>query len=70
MVLNKRPWAEVSGHGFDVLLRELGPADTIRFIKQFYMGSGDYTAERQNWLGDMTVDQIAAEIEAMHKQQQ
>jgi hypothetical protein len=32
--------------GLDALRRELGTAGMLRFLQQFSMGSGDYTAER------------------------
>ena len=37
--------------------------DVARFIQQFTTGYGDYTAERDQIIGDQTVDEIVAEIE-------
>lgn len=45
--------------GFEVLLRELGPADTSRFMQQFEMGHGDYSKDRHQWLDQFTVEDIA-----------
>jgi len=33
--------------GFEVLVKNLGPADAIRFIQSYTHGSGDYTKERK-----------------------
>lgn len=54
---------QVRREGFDALLERLGPADTLRFLQQFDRGSGDYTVERQQWLGELTIDEIARSIE-------
>jgi hypothetical protein len=35
---------EIQEAGTEVLSSELGPVGMIRFIQQFYKGSGDYTA--------------------------
>ncbi len=34
-----------------ILIRELGPVDYARFIQQYEEGTGDYTADRLQWLG-------------------
>ena len=50
--------------GLDALRRELGPTGMVRFLQQFEMGCGDYTAERWQWLtADADVDSLAIEIE-------
>ena len=36
--------------GLDALRRELGVAGMVRFLQQFEMGGGNYTAERWQWL--------------------
>jgi len=48
--------AQIQSKGLDLLARELGPVGLIRFLQQFDPGSGDYTAERHEWLGDSTVE--------------
>ena len=55
--------AEITMTAIDVLCRELGPADTARFLDQFTSGDGDYTAQRDQLLGNPTVDELVAEIE-------
>jgi hypothetical protein len=56
------PLAEVTRRAIEVLARELGPADAVRFINQFSVGSGDYTAERAGLFGHLTLGEIVAEI--------
>ena len=48
--------------GLEALRRELGAAGMARFLQQFEMGSGDYTAERWQWLS------TAADVEALAKE--
>jgi hypothetical protein len=40
----------------------MGVVNTARFLNQFTMGYGNYTDERDQLWGEMTVDQIVAEI--------
>ena len=50
--------------GLEALRRELGAAGMVRFLQQFEMGSGDYTAERWQWLSAAAgVDSLAMEIQ-------
>jgi hypothetical protein len=52
--------------GMDALKEKLGVAGTVRFIRQFSKGSGDYTRDRMQWLGELTDEDIikgAKEIE-------
>jgi hypothetical protein len=62
MSLQAKPLAEVTRHAIAVLMREIGAADTLRFINQFTTGSGNYTVDRDAFLDDLTLDQILAEI--------
>lgn len=41
----------------------LGFDGMIRFLRQFEQGQGDYTAERQQRLENVSLDDIFAEIE-------
>ena len=49
--------------GFDALTKELGPSGMAIFIRLLESGSGDYTEEREELLGVITIDEIAANIE-------
>ena len=62
MTVRTKPLAEVTQRAIEILYRELGTADTIRFINQFTTGYGDYTLERDNLFAGETLDQIIADI--------
>ena len=64
MTVRTRPLAEVTRRAIEVLTRELGSADTLRFVNQFTMGLGDYTAEREQLFGEETLEQIIGAIKA------
>lgn len=55
---------EVNQEGIQVLMNNLGPADAVRFLRQYDRGYGDYTAERRKLLGRYTRNQILREIRA------
>ena len=48
--------------GLEVLTKELGATATVRFLRQFENGFGDYTEEREALLRDLTIDDITASI--------
>ena len=62
MVAQTRPLAEVTQTAIRVLVREIGLVDTMRFVGQFTIGYGNYTEERDELFGDLTLDEIIAEI--------
>jgi hypothetical protein len=57
-----KPLAQINQEAFRVLAREIGLANTLRFINQFSSGSGNYTEERRERFAGMTVDDMVAEI--------
>ncbi|HEU0052509.1 MAG TPA: hypothetical protein VFQ39_05000 [Longimicrobium sp.] len=61
MTVHTRPLAEVTDRAIRLLSREMGPADTMRFLNQFVTGSGNYTEERKALFDDMTLEQLLAE---------
>jgi len=64
MTVDTKPLAEVTHKAIEILMRELGPADTLRFINQFTTGHGNYTAERDAMFGHLTLEEIIADIKA------
>jgi hypothetical protein len=58
-----KPLVEINQQAMSLLLRELGVADTVRFLKQFTPGLGDYTQEREALFANQTLEQITDEIE-------
>lgn len=68
MVVQTKPLAEVTQTAIRVLCREIGLADTMRFVGQFTVGYGDYTAERDELFKDMTLDDMIAGIKQRRSQ--
>jgi hypothetical protein len=54
------PLTEITTSAIQLLLKEMGIVNTLRFINQFSMGFGNYTEERHDLFRDMTVDDIVA----------
>jgi hypothetical protein len=50
--------AELRRRGIEVLVRELGYANAMRFMLQFDSGRGDYTKERDQILPVLTDDEF------------
>ena len=62
-----QPLAEVTQRATSVLIRAIGVVDTIRFLNQFRVGAGNYTAEREHLFEGMSVKNVADEIKAHNK---
>ena len=62
MTVAPAPLAEITATAIRILCREIGAANTARFLNQFTSGFGDYTAERDQLLGESTVDELVAQI--------
>ena len=56
---------ELNARAVAALLRELGDADTARFIRQVRHGTGDYTTDRIVLQAGLTLDDLFAEVQAM-----
>lgn len=48
---------------FKAFVDAFGYADAIWFIQQVDNGSGDYTKERHQWLDQLTLDDIWADMQ-------
>ena len=55
---------QVRAVGIDALSRSLGPVGMIRFLQQTEMGWGDYTSDRETWLGDPDLRELFNSIKA------
>jgi hypothetical protein len=55
---------EIRVAGMKALAGELGPAGLIRFLQQFEMGRGDYSADRRDWLPTSNAAEISQRIRA------
>ena len=56
--------SEITHQAFGILSKELGVADTIRFIGQFTTGYGNYTEDRAALFDGMSFEDIVAEMKA------
>ena len=65
--LNTHPTSEVNQKATHILFQQMGIVDTFRFFNQFTLGSGDYTKERGEWLDDLTLEEIVADIKKQRK---
>ena len=62
-----KPIALVNENATNILIKEIGVVDTIRFINQFTTGHGNYTEERRKMVDTMTLEEIISGIEAMNR---
>lgn len=58
---------EIRRAGIELLTQNLGAVGMVRFLQQSDLGWGDYTKERQKWLGNPSISEIAEGIKAMKK---
>jgi hypothetical protein len=56
---------QLTENGIRVLVKEIGISDTIRFLNQFSVGYGNYTEERDELLGSLTLEEILARMKNM-----
>ncbi|MCI0631180.1 MAG: hypothetical protein L0Y44_11070 [Phycisphaerales bacterium] len=57
--------AELRRKGIEVLVRELGYADAMRFLLQFNAGQGDYTKDRDAMMPNWTDEELLREADAL-----
>jgi len=62
MILETKPLNQITHEAIQVLYQEIGVVNTVRFLNQFTLGYGDYTAERDALFADLTLDDIVTEI--------
>jgi len=62
MTVMTKPLAEITQEAIGILCREMGIVNTLRFVNQFTAGYGNYTEERDTLFGEMSLDEITAEI--------
>jgi hypothetical protein len=62
MILETKPLIQITREAIQLLYQEIGVVNTVRFLNQFTIGYGDYTAERDALFADKTLDDILTEI--------
>ncbi len=68
MITEKMTTEQIRRAGIEALRRDLGIVGMVRFLQMFETGSGDYTAERHQWLDQTTLDEIYARIVAKRQE--
>jgi hypothetical protein len=67
MTAKIRTMAEINREAEAILIREMGVVAALRFLNQFRAGSGNYTTDRTQWLDELSLKQIAAEIKRQRR---
>lgn len=67
MSLQIKSLDDLNEEAIRVLTRELGVANTARFIRQFTTGTGDYTEERRELFANQSLDDILKLIRERRK---
>ena len=62
MITQAKNLNEITQQAIEVLFKEVGVANTIRFLNQFSTGYGNYTEERENLFEDLTLDQVLVQL--------
>ena len=57
---------QIREQGLTVLRKHLGIVGMVRFLQQAEIGSGNYTEERYQWLGDPDLGTLAKRIQTSH----
>lgn len=61
MSTTAKPLSEITEEAIAILSREMGVANTLRFLSQFTAGNGNYTEERDAFERGLSVEEIFAE---------
>jgi hypothetical protein len=69
MTIQAKPLSEITRRAIDLLAKEIGIVDTVRFLNQFTTGYGNYTEEREAFFKDLTLDEILATMKKTPSQQ-
>ena len=57
--------SEIVDRGYQALVEALGVVGAIRFVQHFSQGSGNYTEDRHQWLGQQTVEDVLDQMEKL-----
>ena len=62
MSIQPKPLSEVTQQAIDLLFKEIGIVNTVRFLNQFTTGYGNYPEEREALFKDLTLDEIVVAV--------
>jgi hypothetical protein len=57
---------QIRERGLAILCQHLGIVGMVRFLQQSELGWGNYTEERDQWLGDPNLEELAKKIQTHH----
>ena len=60
---------DLNRKAFDILAKELGLPDTLRFFSQFGLGVGNYTEERRALFAGLSLDEYRRSVEQIPRAQ-
>ena len=63
MSIQVRPLSEITQQAIELLSKELGIVETVRFLNQFTTGYGNYTEEREALFKDLAQGKDALDVE-------
>ena len=63
MIQRTESLSEMSERAVRVLVREFGIVDTLRFLNQFRVGTGDYSKDRDAHFTGQSVPELAEQIQ-------
>lgn len=69
MAANYRNPAAIRKAGINALKKELGSVGAVYFLRQFEIGSGNYTVEREHLLAGITHEDIVKNIRRIDAEQ-
>lgn len=69
MIATTKPLSEITQEAIDILIREIGIVNTVRFLNQFTGGFGNYTEEREMMFGELTMEEILDAIRQDHAEE-
>jgi hypothetical protein len=55
--------SEITQQAIELLSKEIGIVNTVRFLNQFSTGYGNYTEEREQMFKDLTLEDILKQME-------
>ncbi|MER3435131.1 MAG: hypothetical protein C4288_17375 [Leptolyngbya sp. ERB_1_1] len=62
MNIQPKPLNQITQEAIAILSKEIGIANTLRFLNQFSTGYGNYTEEREARFKDLTLDELLHQI--------
>ena len=55
--------SEITQQAIELLSKEIGIVNTVRFLNQFSTGYGNYTEEREQMFKDLTLEDILKQMQ-------